>query len=166
MTDMAQASGVGELFAALTGTAVSKTMFFDLGKAPWVKVDMPVEGVESMPESIRGKVDLHAFFDGMEVQAIDCGSYNILQTKVPPGFNLPRHRHNTDQLVFVMQGSAMQGNKEMGVGEGWCTPAGNPYGIQAGPEGLIWLEVRTTPLSKLTTEWLETDPARWVHKQP
>src|SRR3954465_12638602 len=81
MTDMAQVSAVGGLFAAVTGAAAGKTTFFDIGTAPWVKVNHSVEGGPSIPESVRGKVDMHAFFDGMEIQVIDCGAYNILQTK-------------------------------------------------------------------------------------
>jgi quercetin dioxygenase-like cupin family protein len=162
---MTQARSVAELFADVTGDSRTKTTFFDLSSAPWVPVDMPVDGSGHFPSEIVGEVDLHEFFVGMEVQAIDCGGYNILQTKIPPGFNVPRHRHNTDQIVFVMAGSAIQGSRELGVGEGWSTPAGNPYGIQAGDRGLTWLEVRTTPLSALTTEWVEKDPRRWVHRQ-
>ena len=45
---------------------------------------------------------------------IQAHGYNILQTKVPPGFNLPRHRHNIDQLVFVMEGSAIRGIESSG----------------------------------------------------
>jgi quercetin dioxygenase-like cupin family protein len=155
---------VQDVFAAASGAATSKTTFFDLGSAAWVPVNHPTEGGPEYPDEIRGKVDLNAYFQGMSIQAIDCGAYNTLQTKVPPGFNVPRHKHNSAQIVFVMQGSAFQGKREFHVGEGWCTPAGSPYGIQAGPEGLIWLEVRTTPLSQLTTQWMETDPARWVHR--
>jgi quercetin dioxygenase-like cupin family protein len=153
-----------DVFSALSGAAGNKTTFFDLGSAPWIPVDHPADGGAGYPDEIRGKVDLHEFFDGMSIQAIDCGAYNILQTKVPPGFNVPRHKHNSPQIVFVMQGSAFQGNREFHVGEGWSTPAGSPYGIQAGAEGLTWLEVRTVPLSQLTTQWMETDPARWVHR--
>jgi quercetin dioxygenase-like cupin family protein len=156
-------TSVHELFSRASGADRAKTLFFDLEQAPWFPVDIPTDGGGAFPEEIVGHVDLHEYFIGMEVQPIDCGGYNILQTRIPAGFKVPRHRHNSDQLVFVMGGSAVQGNRELRVGEGWSTPAGNPYGIQAGPNGLTWLEVRTAPLGVLTTEWLETDPNRWVH---
>jgi hypothetical protein len=162
---MTNPATVRDLFSQVTGDRVSKTTFFDLNTSPWIPVDIRPDGVGRYPAEVAAAVDLHEYFSGMEVQAIDCGAYNILQTRVPAGFNVPRHRHNTAQLVFVMEGSAMQGNKELPVGEGWSTPAGNPYGIQAGPAGLTWLEVRSHPLSGLTTEWLEHDPARWVHRK-
>jgi hypothetical protein len=160
---MTSPTSVGELFSRVTGDQTSKTIFFDINTAPWVAVNVPADGGGRYPPEVAAVVDLHEYFSGMEVQAIDCGGFNILQTRVPAGFNVPRHRHNTRQIVFVMEGSAMQGNKELPVGEGWSTPAGNPYGIQAGPGGLTWLEIRADPLSGLTTEWLERDPARWVH---
>jgi len=159
-------ASVQDVFSQASGAGRTKTLFFDIGDAPWFPVDVPVDGGGQFPDEIVGKVDLHEYFKDMEIQPIDCGGYNILQTRVPPGFNVPRHRHNTDQLVFVMEGSALQGSRELGVGEGWFTPAGNPYGIQAGPRGLTWLEVRTTPLAELTIEWLETNPIRWAHDHP
>jgi quercetin dioxygenase-like cupin family protein len=161
---MTQVSAVQQVFARVTGSGATKTTFFDLSSAPWVDVDIPSDGGGHFPEPVAEAIDLHEFFEGMAIQAIDCGAYNILQTRIPPGFVVPRHRHNSDQLVFVMEGSAIQGNRELQVGEGWSTPAGNPYGIQAGDRGLTWLEVRTTPLSGLTTDWLETDPQRWTHR--
>jgi quercetin dioxygenase-like cupin family protein len=160
MTD----ASIQDLFMRATGADPRKTLFFDLNDAPWVPVDIPVDGGGAFPREIVGQVYLHEYFNGMEVQVTDCGAYNILQTRIPPGFKVPRHRHNSAQLVFVMQGSAIQGNREIKVGGGWSTPPGNPYGIQAGPQGLTWLEVRTVPLSELETLWVETDPRRWVHR--
>ena len=155
------------LFGGLDGKS-KKSMFFDLNEAPSVKVifdpDAPGAG-RGYPQRILDEVDLVQFYEhGMEIQVIDCGGFNVLQTRVAPGYHVPRHKRNLDQIVFVMEGSAMQGNKEMLPGEGWSTPANHPYNIVAGPKGLTWMEIRSEPLSSLTTTWLEDDPARWVHR--
>jgi hypothetical protein len=161
---MSPESSMVDLFSRVGLGPTAKTVFFDLATAPWTPVVIPPDGAGRFPPEIVAAVDLSRYFQGMEVQPVDCGCYNMLQTRVPPGFHVPRHRHNTDQVVLVVAGSMLQGRKEMRVGEGYATPAGNPYSLTAGPEGLTWLEVRTTPLAQLTTEWLDTDPARWEHR--
>jgi quercetin dioxygenase-like cupin family protein len=158
---------IDALFGGLDGKS-KKAMFFNIQDAPWIKIvfDRDAPGAEDgYPKSILEGVDLVKYYQhGMEVQPIDCGGFNILQVRVAPGYYLARHKHNVDQLVFVMEGCAIQGNKELLPGEGWFTPANNPYSLVAGPQGLTWMEIRTEPLASLTTTWLEDDPARWVHR--
>jgi hypothetical protein len=140
-------------------------VFFDFAETAWFPLHMEPDGGGEFPQSVVDGVDLVEYHKGMELQALDFGAFNILNVRIPPGFRVQRHYHNIDQLVFVLEGSSVQGNKSMGPGEGYFTRAGNPYSITAGPEGLTWMEIRAQSLTDLTTTWVETDPARWRHAQ-
>ena len=156
-------------FAALASSVdaareVAKGLvFFNFAETPWFPLHMEPDGGGEFPDVIVENVDLVKYYEGMELQALDFGAFNILNVRIPPGFKVPRHHHNIDQLVFVLEGSSVQGNKSMGRGEGYFTRAGNPYSITAGPEGLTWMEIRSQTLTDLTTTWVDLDPAHWVH---
>jgi len=156
-------------FASLASKVGGRTdaakglIFFDFSGVPWTALHMEPDGGGQFPQSVVEGIDLPAYFEGMELQVLDFGSFNILNTRIPPGFKVPRHYHNMDQLVFVLEGSSVQGNKSMGRGEGYFTKAEQPYSITAGPDGLTWMEIRSESLANLQTIWLDTDPKRWVH---
>jgi quercetin dioxygenase-like cupin family protein len=67
---------------------------------------------------------------------VDEGPMHLTEVKMSPGVQVPRHRHGLDQIVLVAQGSLWQGNRELGPGSGFFTPAGATYGLRAGPEGV------------------------------
>ena len=75
------------------------------------------------PENIPAAVDLHAFHEGTckvqtlyadpEHDGISLGVYTF-----PPNFSFPRHFHDCDQIVFVLEGSVSTGNKQLRPGRG------------------------------------------------
>jgi quercetin dioxygenase-like cupin family protein len=116
------------------------------------------------PEEILDAVDLDAFNEGKFVKPIDLGEVNVLFVRFPPGYHVPRHSHNCDQLVTVVEGELRHGNRRLGPGQSYFTPAGVGYATDAGPEGLTIMEVRTTPLAEMRTTFLERDPSHWGPK--
>lgn len=156
---------------ASLNTDVPNRIFFDLNEdIEWVPQDgygPDGEGLGVIPESLKGKVDFGAYFNGQHwTHYTKSGPFHLLRIKFEPNFNLPRHYHNMDQVVFVLKGEAWQGNRRFGPGEGWSTPAEQPYQVAAGPDGLELVEVRHEPLENLTTHWLEENPDRWAPRQP
>jgi hypothetical protein len=157
--------------ASLDTDVPNKPLFNLLDKnIEWVEQDgygVDGEGLGVIPEPLIGKVNFDKYFNGsFWTYAVQSGPYNLLHCKFAPNFTLPRHFHNFDQLVFVLEGEAWQGNRRFGPGEGWSTPARHPYAVSAGPEGCHTVEVRTDPLAELTTNWLEDNPAKWAPRQP
>jgi hypothetical protein len=137
---------------------------FDLDDLEWTKVTAPKEGRPGMPESIYGQLDFEAFYGhGMWTAFIDAGAFNILGIKLAPDFTIPRHHHNSHQLVLVHQGELWQGANRFVPGDGYFTRAEHPYSVTAGPEGSVAFEIRADPIQHLTTAWDEGDPSRWVH---
>jgi mannose-6-phosphate isomerase-like protein (cupin superfamily) len=143
-----------------------KKLFFGLDDGDWVQVTCGPngEGAGEFPDGIVGNVDLAKFFErGMWTKYYDTGPFNVLELKLAPGFTIPRHHHNSDQLVFVLEGEARQGNRSFQPGDAYMTPAGQTYTVTAGPEGLRYIEIRTAPIEELQTIWDESNPGRWTH---
>ena len=78
----------------------------------------------------------------------------------PPNFRLPRHWHDCDQIVFVLEGSMSTGNKQLRPGEGYYTRAGATYSFTAGPRGVRFMEFR--PVTNFRTVFVEDNPTRWA----
>jgi hypothetical protein len=156
---------LGDAFEAKSGERM-KTQFFniEIPEDLWRTVDLPTDGgPNDFPDPIRQNVDLHEYFYDRLFTAIPFNSndYSILAMKLAPNFTIPRHYHETDQLVIVVAGTARQGNRQFNVGDAYFTPGNTPYSLTAGPEGCRVIEIRKHSLHELLTHWVEADPARW-----
>jgi hypothetical protein len=157
---------LGEGFEAKEGGR-AKTQFFsifDVADDAWRTVDLPPDGGPGdFPDAIRQKVNLHDYFYDRLFTAIPFNSneFSVLAMKLAPNFTIPRHYHETDQFVIVVEGTARQGNRHFKVGDAYVTPGNTPYALTAGPEGCRTIEIRKHSLHELQTHWVEADPARW-----
>jgi mannose-6-phosphate isomerase-like protein (cupin superfamily) len=61
------------------------------------------------------------------------------------GYPLPLHSHDADCYYLVIAGSMRVGSEELGKGDGVLIPGGAPYTVNPGPEGVEFLEMRTSP---------------------
>lgn len=61
------------------------------------------------------------------------------------GFPLPLHSHDTDCYYLVIAGSMKVGTELLGKGDGVLIPAGAPYTVNPGENGVEFLEMRTSP---------------------
>lgn len=59
-------------------------------------------------------------------------------------FPLPLHSHDADCFYQIIAGSMRVGTKELGKGDGVLIPAGAPYTVTPGPDGVEFLEFRPT----------------------
>ena len=140
-----------------------KTLYFDRTEMPEIVIE-GIAGMIEVPDTIREKVDLDRFFDGqIRVQPLladpdndgmSAGCYYF-----EPNFVMPRHYHDTDQVVLVVEGELRQGNKVLKPGSGYFTPAGSPYAFTAGPAGCRIIEFRDR--SNFRTVYVDDDPAKW-----
>jgi hypothetical protein len=158
---------LGESFEAGADTKPKTTFFsIDVADELWRTVDMPPDGgPNDFPDVIRQSVDLHEYFYGRLDTAIPFNSngFSVLAMRLAPNFTIPRHYHETDQLVIVVAGTARQGNRPFKTGEAYFTPGNTPYSLTAGPEGCRTIEFRKHSLHELLTHWVESNPARWQH---
>lgn len=157
-----QASRDHDFFSAEQEPRLS---FFRLDSAQDIDI-VGAAGMSAIPESITEQVDVDDFFDGrMKVQpcvarpnedGMSLGAYWF-----EPNFTMPRHHHDTDQIVMVVEGELHQGKRVLTPGCGYFTKAGTTYAFKAGPEGCRILEFRN--VTGFATTFVENDPARWVH---
>jgi quercetin dioxygenase-like cupin family protein len=154
-----------QLFENVASTGARRRIqFFDYHTTPDDEI-VDAEQYCEYPESIPTAVDLHAFHEGTcKVQTlfadpvgngVSLGVYSF-----PAGFSLPRHWHDCDQIVFVLEGSMSTGNRTLRPGEGYYTRAGARYAFTAGPRGVRFMEFR--PVTSFRTVFVEDEPERWV----
>lgn len=74
---------------------------------------------------------------------------------------VPRHFHEEDQVFVVLEGEVRQGNRRFGPGSGMFVPAGNTYGVQYGPEGARYLEIRHGKPADRRFTFVDDDPDKW-----
>ena len=100
---------------------------------------------------------------------IGLGVFNRNPLRVVPGFLVPRHSHNIDETVLVLQGEYLIefGDPEKPesfvakAGSVFTSRAGTPYTMTAGPEGVTYIETWGVPVTKLKTFWMDYG---WVHR--
>jgi len=90
------------------------------------------------------------------------GAMSLLHADFGPGFTVWRHSHSLDCLYFIVSGTAILGQRELGPGDGFFVPANQPYGYHAGPEGVRVLEIRNG--TRFDMQVLEPDLERNVEK--
>jgi quercetin dioxygenase-like cupin family protein len=156
-----------EVFAKLGSESrtAKRLQFFDLHATPVVPVVDAEQYCEYPDAILESDVDLHAFhentcdmqilFADPESNGLSLGAYTF-----PANFTFPRHWHDSDQIIYVLEGVLKHGNKVMHPGEGYFTKAGAMYSFTAGPAGVKFLEFR--PVTNFRTVMVEDDPARWV----
>ena len=167
-TDQTGTKDVTFFQKSATGGKRPKTAFFDRTEMPEILVegikdmievpDVIAEGVD-VEEYFRGKVRVQPLYMDPENNGFSLGSYSF-----EPGFVMPRHHHDSDQIVMILEGEMRQGNKVLKPGAGFFTPAGGAYGFTVGPAGCRIIEFRD--VSNFATVYVEDDPERWQTAAP
>jgi hypothetical protein len=117
-------------------------------------------------------VDFAATFDGgmwLSTAPIDLPGFNRNPLRVRPHFVVPRHLHNIDETVLVLQGeySIEYGpdtdlrTATVGPGCFFVSRAGTPYTMTAGSEGVTYIETWGVPVQNLKTVWFDKG---WIHR--
>ena len=91
--------------------------------------------------------------------------FNRNPLRCAPGFMVPRHHHNWNELIVVFGGEFFieSGDEARHVraGESFMTYAGTPYTMTTGPEGVVYIETWPEPVRGLYTYWHDVG---WVHR--
>lgn len=149
-----------------------------LDGADWVALSLDQQGFPSYfwtdgSSFADAPVDFAATFDGamwMSRKPIDLPAFNRNPLRVRANFVVPRHHHNVDEMIFVLQGEyrieygdeAALETVRVGPGDCFTSHAGTPYTMTAGPEGVIYIETWPTPVRKLETTWHDVG---WVPRR-
>lgn len=106
----------------------------------------------------------------MSRKPIGLPTFNRNPLRVRANFTVPRHHHNFDEMILLLQGELSiefgpEGNEQtvrVGAGDCFNSHAGTPYTMTAGPEGVIYIETWPKPVRQLETIWHDVG---WVHRQ-
>jgi quercetin dioxygenase-like cupin family protein len=74
----------------------------------------------------------------------DSGFYAQV-VRIPADFQAPSHSHDHAEIFMVLEGSCHFDDQQMGRLDMTVVAENAPYGFTAGPEGVIFLVVRTAP---------------------
>ncbi|MGE0383845.1 MAG: cupin domain-containing protein [Gammaproteobacteria bacterium] len=99
---------------------------------------------------------------GADMRVVFCdpkAGLSLVRLRFAPDFKLVRHTHDVDCLYYVVAGSLRMGNRTFEAGGGFFLPAHQPYGYEAGPDGVEVLEFRGA--TSFDMRITETSPARW-----
>ncbi|MFT4262939.1 MAG: hypothetical protein QM572_06140 [Nocardioides sp.] len=138
-----------------------------LDDAGWLNMPlqvMPSYYWEDGSQLADAPVDFGATFaDNMDVSTtpIDLMAFHRNPLRVKPGFMVPRHSHNIDETVLVLQGEytieygPLDDLRTIVVRRGgfFTSRAGTPYTMTAGPEGVTYIETWGVPVTELKTFW-------------
>jgi hypothetical protein len=81
---------------------------------------------------------------------------------VGPGVGAPRHYHDSDQIIVVLEGELTVGKRRLGPGAGYFTQSGQQYSFKAGPRGCRFLEFRpNTWFNVIPAEGVATSDGGW-----
>ncbi len=71
----------------------------------------------------------------------------------PPGYTVPPHRHDHDELIVVVDGSLtlLGDGPTLGPLDSMVLEAGHEYGFTAGASGMTFVTVRTGPAATALT---------------
>jgi quercetin dioxygenase-like cupin family protein len=83
---------------------------------------------------------------GRKLLANGQGGYHSTYSTMPPGYTMPRHRHDGDELVVVLEGGCtMDGGPQLRAHDSVVLPAGVVHGFTCGPDGMKLLTVSHGP---------------------
>lgn len=73
------------------------------------------------------------------------GGFFLNRSSLPPGFRIPAHEHDHDELLVVLAGGCRLDGElgELGPEDAVVIRAGTRYGFTAGADGMEFLTIRT-----------------------
>ncbi len=73
------------------------------------------------------------------------GGFYSQYSVFPPGYTVPMHSHDHDEMIVVLEGAAtmLEDGPTLTVHDSMVLHGGYAYGFSAGPEGLTFLTIRT-----------------------
>ena len=73
------------------------------------------------------------------------GGFHSQYSEFPPGYTVPMHSHDHDELIVLLSGSCtmLGGGPTLGPCDSMVLTAGHEYGFTAGDAGMCFMTIRT-----------------------
>lgn len=101
-------------------------------------------------------------WDGVVARVVEGRLLTLAVVELDPDALVPEHRHENEQLGFVIRGSVTfvigDETEELGPGGTWRIPSDSSHVVRAGPDGAVVVDVFSPPRG----DWaaLDDEPAR------
>jgi quercetin dioxygenase-like cupin family protein len=132
----------------------SDPTFFRLDDVPWPELD---GGGAASPDAPAPPRELVAAARRSGARrkflARGEGGFHSQYSEFPPGFTVPRHSHDHDEMLVILAGTAtmLDGGPTLGAHDSMVLIGGYEYGFTAGPDGMKLLTIRTGAASTTLT---------------
>lgn len=87
----------------------------------------------------------YKIWNGAVARAVHGDRITMAAVDLEPNLQVPEHRHENEQLGFVLKGKVtmtIAGEaKELGIGEAYAIPSNVPHSASTGPEGATVVDV-------------------------
>jgi quercetin dioxygenase-like cupin family protein len=84
-------------------------------------------------------------WEGVLARTLEGEQLSLAVVELDPGSVVSEHRHENEQLGFVVSGSVSfrieDETRELGPGGTWQIPPNAPHEVHAGPEGAVVIDV-------------------------
>jgi len=124
------------------GETVSATAdgpsFFHLAELTWSDEATPTAPRALVDEARRAGAKRKFVAQGQ-------GGFYSHYSVFPPGYTVPMHQHDHDEMIVVLEGAAtmLGGGPTLTAHDSMVLHGGYSYGFTAGPDGLSFLTIRT-----------------------
>jgi hypothetical protein len=100
--------------------------------------ELPEEPAPTAENNVPGQLVIAQGLTGDEYEdGLSLGLYYV-----GPGVGAPRHYHDSDQIIVILEGEMTVGKRRLRAGAGYFTKSGQQYSFKAGPRGCRFLEFR------------------------
>jgi len=117
--------------------------YFQLDRVPWPDSGPAGDAASGVPRELVEQASRTGARRKFLAQGI--GGFFSQYSEFPPGFTVPLHSHDHDELIVLVAGSCeMLGDGTTLVGgDSMVFVAGHTYGFTAGPDGMRFMTIRT-----------------------
>ena len=106
------------------------------GVTPEQQARFEERGIVLTPEELAGTSRYHHRGSEMEPE--------LLEVRLDPGTVVNAHAHRRDEIIYVVEGALVLGNRVLPPGSSVLITADTLYSFRAGPEGLRFANFRPT----------------------
>jgi hypothetical protein len=93
--------------------------------------------VHDMSTVTKDTQEARVYFEG------DAHSPSLVEVRASPDKPATAHAHETDEIVYVLEGELVIGRRVFGPESAVFIPANTLYSFRVGPEGVRYLNMRT-----------------------
>jgi quercetin dioxygenase-like cupin family protein len=119
-------------------SATDGPVFFHVDEVPW-----PDESTTNAPRELVEE----AKRKGARRKFLACGEggFHSQYSVFPPGYTVPPHSHDHDEMIVLLAGSCslLGDGPTLVAHDSMVLRGGHEYGFTAGPEGMTFLTIRT-----------------------